>query len=303
LSALLAVGSIYLFILIGFIAKKIFDERLDDKSFVIISLYFLQPFFVFWGLTRSPIDFNLIYTPVLYFVIITLVWILLMVVAPWVFSDTKERSIFIVSSLIGNTGNLGIPLGIALFGESSVPYTSIINITNIFFIYTVGIYFYAKSHYSIRQSMMEIVKIPILWSALIALAFNYSGIGIHAQIELILQMAAYATIVLQLIIFGIYLAKTPLRSQNFRLSLSVSFVKLIFLPLTAIIILHFSDFPPHLGAILVLSLIVPLAVNNVNMAALYECRPYDVTAAVLVSTLLFIFLSYFDLMVIQALFY
>lgn len=299
--ALLAVGSIYVFILIGFVAKKIFDERLDDKSFVLVSLYFLQPIFVFWGLTRKPIDFTLVYTPFLYFVIVTLVLLILIAVALFIFKDSKERSIFIASSLIGNTGNLGIPLGIALFGEESVAYTSIINIANIFFIYTVGIYFYAKSHYSMKQSIGEIIKMPILWSAFVALGFNYSGLGIHAQIELILQMAAYATIVLQLIIFGIYLAKTPLKSQNFRLTLSVSFVKLIFLPLMGAVVIGLSTLPPNIGAILLVSLIVPLAVNNVNMAALYHCKPYDVTAAVLVSTLLFIVLSYFDLILIKAL--
>ena len=299
MNALLAVSSIYVFILIGFIAKKVFDDRIDDKSFVIISLYFLQPIFIFWGLTRSPIDFNLIYTPFLYFIIISVVLIVLILLSRFMFRDTQERSIFIVASLIGNTGNLGIPLGIALFGESSVPYTSIINIANIFFIYTVGIYFYAKSHYSIQDSLKEMFKIPILWSAIIALGFNYSGMGIHQQIDQVLQMAAYATIVLQLIIFGIYLAKTPIKSQNFRLTLSVSLVKLIILPLMGIWILSFTTFPSELSAILVVSLIVPLAVNNVNMAALYECKPYDVTAVVLVSTLLFLLLAYFDLMLIE----
>lgn len=302
MNALLAVASIYVFIVIGFVAKKVLDERLDDKSFVLISLYFLQPFFVFWGLTRSPIDFTLLYTPFLYFVIITAMLIVLIVAAPFIFADTKDRSIFIASSLIGNTGNLGIPLSIALFGEESVAYMSIINIANIFFIYTVGIYFYAKSHNGIKQSLMEMVKIPILWSAMVALAYNYIGWGIHAQIELILQMAAYATIVLQLIIFGIYLAKTPIKSQNFRLTLSVSLVKLILLPLLGVAILSFTTFPMHLSAILIVSLIVPLAVNNVNMAALYHCKPYDVTATVLVSTLLFVALSYFDLILIERLF-
>jgi predicted permease len=302
LNALLAVASIYVFIVIGFVAKKVLDDRLDDKSFVLISLYFLQPFFVFWGLTRSPIDFTLLYTPFLYFVIITVMLIVAIVVAPFIFADTKDRSIFIASSLIGNTGNLGIPLGITLFGEESVAYMSIINIANIFFIYTVGIYFYAKSHNGIKQSLMEMVKIPILWSAMVALAYNYSGWGIHAQIELILQMAAYATIVLQLIIFGIYLAKTPIKSQNFRLTLSVSLVKLILLPLLGIAIVSFTTFPAHLSAILIVSLIVPLAVNNVNMAVLYHCKPYDVTATVLVSTLLFVALSYFDLILIERLF-
>jgi len=47
---MLAVISIYFFIVIGFIAKKIFSE-LNQKSFVIISVYFLQPFLTLWGLT------------------------------------------------------------------------------------------------------------------------------------------------------------------------------------------------------------------------------------------------------------
>ncbi len=50
----------------------------------------------------------------------------------FIFSSKTDENIFLATALIGNTGNLGIPLGIALFGEQSVPYTSIINIANIF---------------------------------------------------------------------------------------------------------------------------------------------------------------------------
>ena len=42
-----------------------------------------------------------------------------------------------------------------------------------------------------------------------------------------------------------------------------------------------------------MELMVPLAVNNVNIAALYNCKPFDVAATVLVSTALFVGLLYF----------
>jgi len=295
LSTLLAVISIYVFILIGFMAKKIFQDQIDERTLILLSIYFLQPFLTFWGLTRAPIDFNLIYTPFLYFVIITISLFILIVLGKFLFQDKKDNTIFIATALVGNTGNLGIPLGIALFGESSVPYTSIINIANVFFIYTVGIYFFARSSFTFKSSLMQMAKMPILWFAFLAIFFNLSGSTIHPQIDLILEMAAYAGIVLQLVIFGVYLAKTQIRSHNYKLSLSTSFAKLVFVPFIGLVVLYFSGLPNELAMILMISLFVPLAVNNVNIAALYECKPYDVTAIVLVSTALFLGLIYFEL--------
>lgn len=302
MSTLLAITSIYLFIFIGFIAKKIFQDDIHEKTLILISLYFLQPMLTFWGLTRAPIDFNLVLTPFLYFITVSIVLIILIFIGKYLFNEQKDRSIFIATSLIGNTGNLGIPLGIALFGESSVPYTSIINIANIFFIYTVGIYFFAKSAFSFKESILQMIKIPIIWFALFALYFNYREFSIHPQLELVLQMGAYATIVVQLIIFGVYLAKIKIASHNYKLSLSTSFVKLIFLPIVGIGVLFISPLPNEIGAILIVSLLVPLAVNNVNISALYDCKPYDVTAIVFLSTILFLILIYFDLRVIDFLF-
>jgi len=302
LSTLLAITSIYLFILIGFIAKKTFKDEIDEKTLILISIYFLQPMLTFWGLTRAPIDFNLVLTPFLYFIIVTTVLFILVFSAKFLFDDDKDRSIFIAASLIGNTGNLGIPLGIALFGESSVPYTSIINIANVFFIYTVGIYFYAKSSYSMKESIKSMLKIPIIWFAIVALVFNYMEYSIHPQLELVLQMGAYSTIVLQLIIFGVYLSKIEVKSHNYKLSMSVSFAKLILLPAVGIIVVLISPLPNDIATILIISLLTPLAVNNVNIAALYNCKPYDVTAVVFVSTVLFLFLIYFDLEVLKFIF-
>jgi malate permease and related proteins len=301
-SSLLAVVSIYIFILIGFIAKKVFQEDINERTLILLSIYFLQPFVTFWGLTRAPIDFNLIYTPFLYFLIITISLVVLILVGKFLFHDRKDNTIFIATALVGNTGNLGIPLGIALFGESSVPYTSIINIANVFFIYTVGIYFFARSHFSLKDSLMQMVKMPILWFAFLAIIFNFTGMSIHHQIDLILEMAAYAGIVVQLIIFGVYLAKTTIKSHNYKLSISTSVAKLLFVPIVGLIVLYFSGLPNELAMILMVSLAVPLAVNNVNIAALYDCKPYDVTAIVLLSTALFLGLIYFELELLRGIF-
>jgi len=299
LEALLSVLVIYSFIVLGFGAKKIFKEEIDEKSFILLSIYFVQPILTFWGLTRTKIDFNLLFTPFVYFIVVTSTLLFLIFLAPILFKNTKDRSIFMSTGLIGNTGNLAIPLGIALFGMASVPYTSIINIANIFFIYTVGIYLLAREKYTLRQSLLSMVKIPILWFALFALLFNYFDLTIHPQIDRALEMGSYTAIVLQLMIFGIYLAKVGFRIQNLKLTFFTTFVKILLLPAIGILMAIVFDLEPFIAGILIISLATPLAVNNVNLAALYDCKPLDVTSIVLFSTLTFLLLFYFLLQVIH----
>jgi len=41
-------------------------------------------------------------------------------------------------------------------------------------------------------------------------------------------------------------------------------------------------------AVILMEMMTPLAVANINLASLYDCRPQDVTALILLSTLLFV---------------
>ena len=79
MDAVFAVLPVYFFILLGFSAKKIFTNQLDEKTLVLISLYFFQPILIFWGLTKTPINYELIASPFAYLsiVLICLVFLLL----------------------------------------------------------------------------------------------------------------------------------------------------------------------------------------------------------------------------------
>ena len=117
----------------------------------------------------------------------------------------NRRKYILATALIGNTGNLGIPLGIALFGVESVPYTSIINIANIFFMYTISVYFFARDRYNFKDSIKSIFKIPVIWFAVFAIFVNYYKVPIPKEFDFALQMGAYSALTLQLMIFGTYL--------------------------------------------------------------------------------------------------
>ena len=112
-SILFSVLGIYIFILVGYFAKRQFKEQMDERTITLLSVYFLQVFLTFWGLLKRPIDTTLFMTPMVYLGIVFLALLLMLPIVKQLFYDQKEHSIATVAALIGNTGNLGIPLALA----------------------------------------------------------------------------------------------------------------------------------------------------------------------------------------------
>lgn len=287
-SILFSVLAIYIFIVIGFVAKMSFKEKIDDKTITLLNVYFLQVFLTFWGLLIRPVDVTLLFAPSIYLFITLLVLLLVALFAKKLFQDQKEYSIATVAAIIGNTGNLGIPLNIAIFGEESIPYTTVINLMNVFIVYTVGVYYYSRGNFDVKTSLTNIIKLPILWAAMVAIALSIYGYKPSDEIMKTLMMGAYASIVMQLVLFGIYLYGTRISEISKTLTLWVMGVKFLFLPAVAFVVLSFITLDSMIKGIIFIEILVPLAIANVNFASLYECKPKIVTALVFISSLLFL---------------
>ena len=287
-SILLSVLSVYIFIVLGFMSKMSFKEQIDDKTITLINVYFLQVFLTFWGLLIRPIDINLLYAPSIYFVIIMLVLILSALLAKKLFADKKEYSIATVAAIIGNTGNLGIPINIAIFGEESIPYTTVVNLVNVFFVYTFGVFYYSRGSFDAKTSLINIVKLPVLWAAIVAIVLSINHYEPSKVILNTLMMGAYASMTMQLFLFGIYLYGTKINEISKTLTLWVMSIKFILFPLITFVILYFIELDKMIKGIIFIEIMMPLAVANVNLASLYNCYPRVVTALVFLSSVMFL---------------
>ncbi|WP_457749062.1 AEC family transporter [Sulfurimonas sp.] len=292
-SIIFSILSIYVFIIMGYIAKRHFKEQIDDKTITLLNVYFLQVFLTFWGLLLHPVDITLLYAPAIYLFIVILVLFLSALFASKLFSHKKEYSIAMVASIIGNTGNLGIPLNIAIFGEASIPYTTVVNLVNVFIVYTLGVYFYSRGNFDAKTSLKNILKLPILWAAVIAIILSVNHYTPSDAIMNMLMMGAYASMTMQLFLFGIYLYDIKIRSINRKLIAWVMSFKFIILPLLAFVVLLNVEMEPMIKGVVFIELLMPLAVANVNLASLYECAPKLVTALVFISSVLFLGVVFF----------
>ena len=288
---MLTVVGIYIFIVLGFFAKKKFNE-IDGKTLVILSTYFLQPFLTLWGIMLIPINYDLIISPVAYLcaVFVSLVFTFAL---SFTLRDKKEKIIASLTPLIGNTGNLGIPLSYALFGNIGASIATMINLANIFFIYSFGIFFFASGKYSFKDAFFKIVKIPVMWFGIIALIINISGITFNKDIMKILQMGAFASIVVQLLIFGIYVAEIKTREISLKLGVITTINKFVIFPLVGFFVLKMFNLKPVFLKTVLLEIFTPLAVTNVNLSALFDLYPRKVALLVILTSVLFLPVVFF----------
>lgn len=288
ISTLLSILFVYVFILLGYMAKRIFKEEMSTKTLTLMSVYFLQPFVTVWGFSTAKLHVEHVYVPLLYLAIIISLLIPTLFLGKLIFNNIKERAIFTIAGFVGNTGNIGIPLGIALFGEQSVIYTTLINIANVFVVYVIGVYIYSRGSFSIKDSLLNIVKIPIIPASAIAILININNITISSEIEEFLKMGAYAGIVLQLFLLGTFLQGIRVKELHPKLFIGTISQKFILIPLATAVILSFTSLPLFVQGVIFMEMMVPLAVANINLASLYDCKPKDVTTLIFLSTLLFI---------------
>jgi len=298
-SIIFSILGVYIFILLGYISKMSFKEQIDDKTITLINVYFLQVFLTFWGLLIRPIDINLIFAPSIYLLIVFIVIIFAAIIAKFLFENKKEYSIATVSAIIGNTGNLGIPINIAIFGEESIPYTTIINLMNVFVVYSIGVFYYSRGSFDTKTSLLNIIKLPILWAAMIAIILSYNGYVPDGAILNTLMMGAYASMTMQLFLFGIYLYGTKIKEISKRLVIWVMGFKFIILPFITFFLLINIELDPMIKGIIFIELMMPLAVANVNLASLYDCKPRVVTALVFISSFAFLGIIFVGLKVLE----
>ena len=287
IETLMSILFVYVFILLGYMAKRIFKEEMNPKTLTLMSVYFLQPFVTIWGFSTARLHSEHLYVPLLYLAIILLLLFPTILLGKALFSDPKERAIFSIAGFVGNTGNIGIPLGIALFGEASVIYTTLINIANVFVVYIIGVYIYSRGSFSIKESLLNIIRIPIIPASIVAILINIYEVPLSTEIIEFFKMGAYAGIVLQLFLLGTFLQGICIKELHPKLFIGTISQKFVIVPLATAVILSFTNLPLFVQGVIFMEMMVPLAVANINLASLYNCRPKDVTSLILLSTLLF----------------
>jgi len=198
----------------------------------------------------------------------------------------NERKIIVTMTVFANTGFVGFPIMLALFGQPGLLLAVIFNMFYNLFMYTYGINLLSgKGGYDIKSILLNPITIASIASIVIFVSpFRFPAI-LASPIEDIGAMS----VPISMIIMGASLAKIPfLDILKDKYSYLVSGIRLVLFPLLMLLVMRLLSVSSLTATVCVLMAALPCGTMNVIFAEKYDCAPEFASRTVIQSLVLMI---------------
>lgn len=283
---------LYFSILLGALSTLFLD--CDKNTIAKILLFILAPLIVFNATISVKLDASVLFLPTFFFTLSTILAFFLLFIFKKIYSD-NTANLLAFSTSTGNTGNIGIPLAILFLEPHLVDVFIFTVLANILYQNSVGYYITAKGHFTAKESIKKVLRLPVLHAFILGIIFNIYGFKMP---EMFLSYTGYLKgtyAILGMMLVGMGMEK--MRSNNAFDIKFISYAMIIKFILWPALILSFifidKNYIHFLNEgfymIMFLFSIVPLAGNTVTVAMLLNVKPEKMSLAVFISTLISLF--------------
>ena len=297
ISSLSGLAPFPLLILLGmfFGVFKIFDLQ-NARTFNLFIFYVAIPCVIFEAVTKSNLEtikFGLLAS---YFVMQTITGLLAFYITYKFFLRTKaEAIIWGLAVALSNHVLIILPLSQIFFDDSiSLHVSSIIVMDSVILISIVilGLEYVSKIKVDLRKYSKDLLKNPLVIAVLMSVFVKTSGINLNDSVaETVTSKLAQTTMPIGLISMGIILSHYLNRVLT-SLTVTISFLKLLFAPLALLIITGFFyqfNYPNNFLGTFLVSL-GPCGAFSLALCAAYNVNPNEIVKAILVTTIISFFI-------------
>ena len=198
--------------------------------------------------------------------------------------ETKKWSL-LTAVVIGNTGFIGFPVILGIFGEVGFLRAVFYNLAdNIMFIiiYTMLI---VKFNGEYKKVLSKILHMPFIWGIVIGLTFNILNIPIGNTLTTTINYLGNITIPLILITIGLSMEFDKIK-EDLNLSLFATALKLFIYPIIALIVLLIIPMNSFEHDIILIQGGMPAAMVTLALAIEFDLDTNLATNSIIISTLL-----------------
>ncbi|OKP76603.1 permease [Paenibacillus helianthi] len=264
-------------------------KNLDTKPLLMLYLYFLSPAIILDTLATAKISFDDVYKTLAFSLLNLLVlWALARLIGRVLKLAAPEAAGLTLISTFTNSVNYGLPLVLLAFGQLGLDKASVYVIAQMVIVNTIGVYFAARSQFSIGSAVRSVFSLPAIYAAMLALLLRALGLHMPHEIASGVSMVAgaYSPVVLAILGAQMVRVQTADVVRNVRLAFWTGLsVRLLLAPLTAALLLYLLNISGTLFAVLLILASMPVAVNSVVLAERFGSSPALVSRCILWTTL------------------
>ena len=271
----------------GFVGQKLL--KLDIKSISTMSLYLMLPFLTFDTFYSNKLNVEYFYMFLFTFLLALILIILTVLYGLFIKADKTEMSAMLLGTIFPNSGNYGAPIAMFAFGAVGFQYAVIFMVIQAFLINTIGIFiasYGSEKATSMKESMMRVVKMPVLYGFIFGVLFQLFRIELPPTIHEGISLVGAASIPTVMLILGMQLAE--IKPQKFELKYvnSVTLFRMVLSPLLAVVLVNFMPVNDLIKNVYILLAAMPIAANTTLLAVQFNVKPDLTSFTTLVTTLL-----------------
>ena len=285
------IAPLYALIVLGWLAGRFYG--VDRESIAGLAIYIIVPIVSFYYV--AEIDFKPAFAllPVIVFTIYSVLTIMVYQLGKFVYPD-KRANLLAMCSAASNTGYFGLPLVILLFAPEWVGVYVFALVGALFYEATVMYYIANRGNFSPKESIMNVLRFPVLYAVFLGLLVNFLQLDLPSQLDPYWTYFKGAYVVVGMMIVGCSLPKLSdlLIGPKF---LTIVFVsQFVIWPLIAFAFISFDKailqwYEPEIYKMLMIIAIVPPAANITAYAAKLDLNPEKAATTVLLGTIFALF--------------
>lgn len=181
-----------------------------------------------------------------------------------------------VTHVVGNTGNLGLPVCFLAFGEQGLAYAMTFFAVQCLLLFSLGDIIIAKS-----ADLKRIVRSPILHAVWLGVVFRFWDIALPQIAQQTLQLLGQMVIPVMLITLGVSLA--GMRASQLPSAILWSCVRTLIAVIVAVGLAELLGLTGVARGVLIIETVVPVAVFNYLLAVRYDRDSIEVSGMILVT--------------------
>ena len=188
-------------VIVGAILAR--SKNLDTKPLLTIVLYYLSPTLILDTLMTAHVSQHDIFQTLAFSLLnLVLLWALANGLGKLLKLPSTETAGLTLISAFTNSVNYGLPLVLLAFGKLGLDKASIYVISQMVIVNTIGVYFAARSEFSIKDAIKSVFTLPAIYAALLALGLRSFHLSLPSGIAKGVSMIALAYSPIVLAILG-----------------------------------------------------------------------------------------------------
>lgn len=198
--------------------------------------------------------------------------------------DRKLSSAFMLSVVLINAGNYGLPLNEFAFGAGGLQRAVVFFVVTAVTCNTLGVYLASRGEASVRRSLLNVLTVPLPYATALGLFLNLRGLALPLPLDRAVTVLGQAAVPCMLLILGLQLSRSSVKGRIGPILLAAA-ARLAIAPLVAIALAALLGLTGLTRQVSIVEASMPTAVTAGVLATEFGSDAEFVTAVILISTL------------------